>query len=66
MVIYRNTSKIRHLYVIDGISQLSGAKIENTNNIKSSPVGNPADMMVKVGIGARSVYKKSEPLQICT
>jgi KaiC/GvpD/RAD55 family RecA-like ATPase len=47
------------LYIIDGISHLSGAKIENTNNIKTSSVGNPADMMVKVGIGARSVYKKS-------
>ncbi len=47
------------LYIIDGISQLSGVKLENTNNIKSSSVGNPADMMVKVGIGARSVYKKS-------
>ena len=26
------------LYIIDGISQLSGAKLENTNNIKSSSV----------------------------
>ncbi len=48
------------LYIIDGISQLSGAKIEETNSIKSSSVGNPADMMVKVGIGSRSVYKKSD------
>jgi len=47
------------LYIIDGISQLSGAKLEETNNIKPSSVGNPADMMVKVGIGTRSVYKKS-------
>ena len=47
------------LYIIDGISQLSGVKLEETNNIKSSSVGNPADMMVKVGIGTRSVYKKS-------
>jgi len=47
------------LYIIDGISHLSGANLENTNNIKSSSVGNPADIMVKVGIGTRSVYKKS-------
>ena len=47
------------LYIIDGISKLSGVKLEETNNIKSSSVGNPADMMVKVGIGTRSVYKKS-------
>ena len=49
----------QNLYIIDGISQLSGAKLEDTNNIKSSSVSNPADMMVKVGIGTRSVYKKS-------
>ena len=47
------------LYIIDGISHLSGAKLIETNNVKSSSVGNPADMMVKVGIGSRSVYKKS-------
>ncbi len=47
------------LYIIDGISQLSGAKFEDTYNIKSTSVGNPADLMVKVGIGTRSVYKKS-------
>jgi len=47
------------IYTIDGISQLSGAKLEDTNNIKSSSVRNPADMMIKVGIGTRSVYKKS-------
>jgi len=47
------------LYIIDGISHLSGANLIETNNVKSSSVGNPADMMVKVGIGSRSVYKKS-------
>ena len=47
------------IYIIDGISQLSGAKLEDTYNIKTSSVGNPADMMVKVGIGTRSVYRKS-------
>ena len=47
------------LYIIDGISQLGGLKIEETNNFKSTTVGNPADMMVKVGIGSRFVYRKS-------
>jgi KaiC/GvpD/RAD55 family RecA-like ATPase len=47
------------LYIIDGISQLGGLKIEETNNLKSTTVGNPADMMVKVGIGSRFVYRKS-------
>jgi KaiC/GvpD/RAD55 family RecA-like ATPase len=48
------------IYIIDGISQLSGRKLQDTNNIKTSSVGNPADMMVKVGIGTRSVYRKSD------
>jgi KaiC/GvpD/RAD55 family RecA-like ATPase len=47
------------MYIIDGISKLSGAKLDDTNNFKISSVNNPADMMVKVGIGTRSVYKKS-------
>ncbi len=47
------------LYIIDGISRLSGAKLEDTNNVKQSSVGNSSDMMVKIGIGTRSVYKKS-------
>jgi KaiC/GvpD/RAD55 family RecA-like ATPase len=47
------------IYIIDGISKLSGAKLDDTNNIKASSVNNPADIMVKVGIGTRSVYKKS-------
>lgn len=49
----------QNLYIIDGISHLSGAKLEDTINIKSSSVSNPADMMVKVGIGTRLVYKRS-------
>jgi KaiC/GvpD/RAD55 family RecA-like ATPase len=55
----QNYIQNQSLYIIDGISQLSGAKLEDTNNFKTSSVGNPADMMVKVGIGTRSVYKKS-------
>jgi len=47
------------IYIIDGISQLSGVKLEDTINIKSCPIGNPSDMMVKIGIGTRFVYRKS-------
>jgi KaiC/GvpD/RAD55 family RecA-like ATPase len=47
------------IYIIDGISQLSGAKLADTNNIKTTSVGNPGDLMVKVGIGTRFVYRKS-------
>lgn len=47
------------LYIIDGISQLGGSKIDDTSNYKTTTVGNPADMMVKVGIGSRFVYRKS-------
>jgi KaiC/GvpD/RAD55 family RecA-like ATPase len=47
------------IYFIDGISHLSGGKFENKNNIVSSSVSNPADLMVKVGIGTRNVYKTS-------
>ncbi len=47
------------IYIIDGISQLGGVKTEDTNNYKTTTVGNPADMMVKVGIGSRFVYRKS-------
>jgi KaiC/GvpD/RAD55 family RecA-like ATPase len=47
------------IYFIDGISHLTGEKLENTNNIVSSSVSNPADLMVKVGIGTRNVYRTS-------
>lgn len=47
------------IYFIDGISHLSGAKFESKNNIVSSSVSNPADLMVKVGLGTRNVYKSS-------
>jgi KaiC/GvpD/RAD55 family RecA-like ATPase len=55
----QNYIQNQSLYIIDGISQLSGKKIEDTNNIKSSFVRNSSDMMVKIGIGTRFVYKKS-------
>ncbi len=46
------------IYIIDGISQLGGMKLEDTMNYKTTTIGNPADMMVKVGIGSRYVYRK--------
>jgi KaiC/GvpD/RAD55 family RecA-like ATPase len=55
----QNYIQNENLYIIDGISQLGGAKAQDTNNIKTSTIGNPADMMVKVGIGSRFVFRKS-------
>jgi len=47
-------------YAIDGISRLSGAKLEESNTVKYSSINNPTDLMVKVGIGTRFLYKKNE------
>ena len=47
------------LYVIDPISVLSGANIENTNTYSLSKINDPTDLMVKVGLGTRFVFKKS-------
>lgn len=48
------------LYVIDTISSLSGASIETTNTYNLSKINDPTDLMVKVGLGTRFVFKKSE------
>lgn len=47
------------LYVIDPISVLSGVNIENTNTYSLSNINDPTDLMVKVGLGTRFVFKKS-------
>jgi KaiC/GvpD/RAD55 family RecA-like ATPase len=47
------------LYVIDPISVLSGFNIENTNTYSLSNINDPTDLMVKVGLGTRFVFKKS-------
>ena len=47
------------LYVIDSISSLSGNPIETTKTITSSKINDPTDLMVKVGMGTRFVFKKS-------
>jgi RecA-superfamily ATPases implicated in signal transduction len=47
------------LYVIDSISSLSGVPIENTNTYTLSKINDPTDLMVKVGLGTRFVFKKS-------
>jgi KaiC/GvpD/RAD55 family RecA-like ATPase len=47
------------IYFVDGISHLTGVKNETKNNVVYSSVSNPADLMVKVGIGSRNVYKTS-------
>jgi KaiC/GvpD/RAD55 family RecA-like ATPase len=48
------------LYVIDTISPLSGANIKTTNTYKLSKINDPTDLMVKVGMGTRFIFKKSE------
>jgi len=47
------------LYIIDALSNFSGAKIADTNTYKLTAVHNPTDLMVKVGIGTRFVFQKS-------
>ncbi|CDG65182.1 hypothetical protein MBMB1_1081 [Methanobacterium sp. MB1] len=47
------------LYVIDPTSSLSGARVENTETYTSSKINDPTDLMVKVGVGTRFVFKKS-------
>ncbi|MDP3033803.1 MAG: RAD55 family ATPase [Methanobacteriaceae archaeon] len=49
----------QNLYIIDLISKLSGAKLEESANYKISSLQNPTDMMVKVGIGTRFLFQKS-------
>ncbi|NYB52572.1 MAG: recombinase RecA [Methanobacteriaceae archaeon] len=47
------------LYVIDSISSLSGSPAESSNTYTLSKINDPTDLMVKVGLGTRFVYKKS-------
>ncbi|BDZ68527.1 RAD55 family ATPase [Methanobacterium ferruginis] len=55
----QNAMEKELLYVIDSISSLSGAPIETTNTYTPSKINDPTDLMVKVGIGTRFVFKKS-------
>jgi KaiC/GvpD/RAD55 family RecA-like ATPase len=55
----QNYIQNQDIYFIDGISHLTGVKFENKNNIVNSSISNPADLMVKVGIGTRNVYRTS-------
>jgi KaiC/GvpD/RAD55 family RecA-like ATPase len=55
----QNFIKNQNIYFVDGISHLTGVKFDNKNNIVYSSVSNPADLMVKVGIGTRNVYRTS-------
>jgi KaiC/GvpD/RAD55 family RecA-like ATPase len=48
------------LYVIDPISPLSGASISTSNTYNLSKINDPTDLMVKVGLGTRFVFKKSD------
>jgi KaiC/GvpD/RAD55 family RecA-like ATPase len=48
------------LYVIDPVSSLSGANLVNTDTYQVSKINDQAAIMVKVGIGTRFIFKKSE------
>lgn len=48
------------LYVIDAISRLTGDVFSGSNSYKLSSLNDPADMMVKMGIGTRFVFKRSD------
>jgi KaiC/GvpD/RAD55 family RecA-like ATPase len=57
---YLNKAQEKELiYVIDPISALSGAKIETSNTYQLSKINDQAAIMVKVGIGTRFIFKKS-------
>ncbi len=47
------------LYIIDAISSVSGIKVVETANYRSSSVHNPTDIMVNLGMGARFMSQKS-------
>jgi KaiC/GvpD/RAD55 family RecA-like ATPase len=47
------------LYVIDAISKLTGTTSIDSNTYKLSSLNDPADIMVKVGVGTRFVFKRS-------
>jgi KaiC/GvpD/RAD55 family RecA-like ATPase len=55
----QNYIQSQTLYIIDGISKLSGGKLEDSANLKFSTINNPAELMVKIGMGIGFVYKKS-------
>ncbi len=47
------------LYIIDPLSSLSSAPINTSNAYNVSKINDPTDLMVKIGLGTRFVFKKS-------
>lgn len=47
------------VYIIDILTRLAGVKIGDSTTVKFSSVQNLADLMVKVGVGTRSLFRKS-------
>jgi KaiC/GvpD/RAD55 family RecA-like ATPase len=47
------------VYMIDAISTLAGAHVDNTENYKTSSVQDPTDLMVKIGLGTRFLYSQN-------
>jgi KaiC/GvpD/RAD55 family RecA-like ATPase len=48
------------MYLVDAISSLAGAKVNPTENYKTTSVQDPTDLMVKIGLGARFLYPKTK------
>ncbi|KUK00745.1 MAG: hypothetical protein PWQ74_745 [Methanobacteriaceae archaeon] len=47
------------VYIIDLLTRLAGVKVEDSGTLKFSSVQNLTDLMVKVGVSTRSLFRKS-------
>ncbi|MBC7118577.1 MAG: ATPase [Methanobacteriaceae archaeon] len=47
------------VYIIDLLTRLAGIKVEDSGTLKFSSVQNLTDLMVKVGVGTRSLFRRS-------
>jgi len=47
------------VYIIDLLTRLAGIKVEDSASVKFSSAQNLADLMVKVGVGTRELFRKS-------
>ncbi|BDH79267.1 ATPase [Methanothermobacter tenebrarum] len=47
------------VYIIDLLTRLAGVKVEDSVTLRFSSVQNLTDLMVKVGVGTRSLFRKS-------
>jgi len=52
------------VYIIDLLTRLAGVKVEDSATLKFSSVQNLTDLMVKVGVGTRSLFRKSSKFRV--